>query len=62
LKLKKKKITKEELGALLEVVCKHDPKLAGTTVEQFVKEADTDPDGKVSIEECARWIQKKCEA
>jgi Ca2+-binding EF-hand superfamily protein len=36
----------------------HDEKLKRKTFEDFVKEADTNQDGLVSIDECAEWITR----
>ena len=54
-------ITEEEFADLLNLMTIHDPKLAQfkTTFEKFVAEADLNKDGKVSVEECRNWLEKK---
>ena len=51
-------IDKEEFEPLLKLISAQDPAVASISYEEFVKEADTNLDGKVSIEECARWVEK----
>jgi len=58
-------ISRDEFKGILEILLVHDAKLAAleaTTFENFVKEADINLDGKVSLEECVNWITKKQEA
>ena len=47
-----------EFKDLLELSTTHDPTLAGLTYENFVEEADANHDGKITIQECADWIEK----
>ena len=51
-------INAEEFKPILELFAIHDPTIAGISYEEFIKQADTNKDGKVSIEECTRWIEK----
>jgi len=51
-------ISEQEFTDLLHVAQTHDTKLAGKTFEDFVAEADSDKDGRVSIGECVKWIEK----
>ena len=51
-------ISADEFKPILELMASHDPKIAGISFEEFINEADTNHDGKVSIEECAGWIEK----
>ena len=46
-----------EFKDVLELSVTHDPTLAGLTYEQFVKEANVNNDGRVSIEQCADWME-----
>jgi len=55
-------ISAEEFVELMEFMTIHDPSLPKTNFEQFVKQADTDKDGKVSIDECAKWIEANTNA
>jgi Ca2+-binding EF-hand superfamily protein len=50
-------ITMEEFVDILKLMAVHDPKLGGKTYEDFVREADTHKNGKVSLDECAAWIE-----
>lgn len=51
-------IQENEFLSLLELMITHEPKLTGKVFTDFVIEADTNKDGKVSIQECADWIAK----
>ena len=51
-------INAEDFKPLLEMTVVHDPTVAGLTFQEFVQEADVNQDGRVSIEECADWIEK----
>ena len=51
-------IDKEEFEPLLELISIQDPAVANISYEEFVKQADTNVDGKVSIQECANWVEK----
>ena len=55
-------IDAEEFKHMFELTASHDPTVAGVTYEQFMIEADVNHDGKISIEECADWIEKRVEA
>jgi len=54
-------ISKLEFANILKIVTFHDPKMTVMDVkyEVFVKEADTNKDGKVCLEECRVWIENK---
>jgi len=51
-------ISLEELEEFLTYTASHDPRVTGVDYETFVKEADTNADGKVSIDEFCTWIEK----
>jgi len=51
-------ISANEFACILQCLGSHDPKLKDKTFEDFVKEADTNRDGVVDIEECVKWIEK----
>ena len=51
-------ISADEFKPILELFATHDPATAGISYEEFISQSDTNKDGKVSIEECARWIEK----
>lgn len=51
-------ISKDEFGLLLSYLVIHDPNVKSTPFDQFVKEADTNKDGLVSIDECVAWVEK----
>jgi len=57
-------ITEDEFADLLALIKSHDPELEkiGISFEDFVKEADKNKDGKVSIEECTQWLRNKMNA
>ena len=57
-KNKNGEIDADEFKYVLEVCSGHDPGIKSLTYEQFIREADTNRDGKVSIQECADWIEK----
>lgn len=39
--------------------CKaHDPRIKDVSYEQFLKMADTNKNGKVSVSECKEWFKK----
>ena len=51
-------ICADEFKPILELFSTHDPTIAGISYDEFINQSDTNKDGKVSIEECARWIEK----
>jgi len=51
-------ISAEEYAMLMTVLVKHDPRLPKKSFEEFLAEADTNQDGKVSLEECSQWIEE----
>jgi len=53
-------ISTSEFETILEIlrIVYPNSKLPGKTFQQFVKEADSNNDGKVSIDECADWTTK----
>ena len=57
-KNKNGQIDADEFKDVLEIILTIDPGVKSLTYEQFVQEADTNRDGKVSIQECADWIEK----
>jgi len=46
------------LPNFLKILVANDQKLKGTSFEDFLQEADANKDGKVSIEECATWMDQ----
>lgn len=52
-------IDAEEFKHVWAFFSAHDPTVAGLTYEEFMKEADTNRDGHISIQECAEWIEKR---
>jgi len=52
-------IARCEFANLLELLVVMNPKLEKFSFEQFVEEADTNADGKVTTEECGNWIEGK---
>jgi len=51
-------ISRDEFEELLKILVANDPKLKNTSFEEFLVAADANKDGKVSIDECAAWIEK----
>jgi Ca2+-binding EF-hand superfamily protein len=51
-------ISADEFAALMSLMVEHDPRLPRKSYEEFVDDADKDEDGKVSIDECTRWIEE----
>ena len=51
-------IRADEFKPILEHLVTHDPTITGISYENFIGQSDTYHDGRVSIEECARWIEK----
>jgi len=49
-------ISVDEFEELLKMVAVVDPKLENLTFDVFVKEADSNKDGRVSVAECGNWI------
>ena len=47
-----------EFDSVLELLLSHEPATSTLTFEQFTEEADTNKDGKVSLQECAEWIER----
>jgi Ca2+-binding EF-hand superfamily protein len=52
-------ISDEEFRYMLEILEVHDPTVSAGTYEEFLVQADTNKDGKVSIKELKAWLQKK---
>jgi len=54
-------ISEDEFADMLKLMEHYDSRLTGlnSSFEEFTREADTDGDGKVSLEECNVWIQHK---
>jgi len=52
-------ISLTEFEEIMKIAISHDPKLKGLTYADFVTEADTNKDGKVSIEELAGWMETR---
>jgi len=50
-------ISLTEFEEIMKIAIIHAPKLQGLTYGDFVTEADTNKDGKVSIEELAGWME-----
>jgi len=51
-------ISQHEFKELMELMVTREPRVQGTSFDDFVKSADANKDGKVSIEECAQWIDR----
>jgi len=51
-------ISADEFKVLMKFLRIHDPKLKQRDYEDFLREGSTDKDGRVNIDECAKWIQK----
>jgi len=54
-------ISEDEFGDILKILEHYNTRLTGlnSTFHNFIVEADTDKDGRVSLEECKVWIQNK---
>jgi len=52
-------ISEQEFVTLLEILISHNPELTGTSYKDFQSKADTDLDGRVSIDECVAWIESR---
>jgi len=51
-------ISVDEFGKVWPLLSANNPRLKEISFEEFVMQADTNGDGKVSIEECAVWIDR----
>ncbi len=51
-------ISKEEFEFGITDVRAHDPRIKHISYENFMKEADTNGDGRVSVTECKNWLMK----
>lgn len=51
-------VSKEEFEFGMETIRFHDPRVKNISYENFVKEADTNKDGKISASECKDWLNK----
>ncbi|KAG4071972.1 hypothetical protein HA402_006133 [Bradysia odoriphaga] len=51
-------VSKEEFEFGMETVRIHDPSVRNISYEKFVKEADANKDGKISVAECKDWLKK----
>lgn len=51
-------ISKEEFEFGIEDIRVHDPRVKHTSYEDFLKQADTNKDGRVSVAECRDWFNK----
>ncbi|XP_037031067.1 calcium-binding protein SPEC 1A-like [Bradysia coprophila] len=51
-------VSKEEFEFGMETVKMHDPTVRNISYEKFVKEADANKDGKISVSECEDWLKK----
>ncbi|KAG4076403.1 hypothetical protein HA402_005846 [Bradysia odoriphaga] len=51
-------ISKEEFEFGMDDLRVHDPTIRHVSYQKFLKEADSNKDGKVSVSECRDWINK----
>ncbi|KAG4075486.1 hypothetical protein HA402_003311 [Bradysia odoriphaga] len=51
-------VSKEEFEFGMQTIRFHDPKVRNISYENFVKEADANKDGKISVSECKDWLNK----
>lgn len=51
-------VSKEEFEFGMETVRVHDPRVRNISYKNFVKEADANKDGKISVSECKEWLNK----
>ena len=51
-------VSKEEFELGIETVRIHEPSIRQISYENFVKEADVNKDGKISVAECKEWLIK----
>ncbi|KAJ6646341.1 hypothetical protein Bhyg_01552 [Pseudolycoriella hygida] len=51
-------ISEEEFRFGMETLRVHDPRVKDISYEDFLKQADTNKDGKISVAECREWLFK----
>lgn len=51
-------VSKEEFEFGMETIRVHDPRVKNISYENFLKEADANKDGKISVSECKDWLSK----
>ena len=51
-------ISDDEFEEVMQLLLSHDPRLKRTSFEDFVASADTNKDGKVSVDELAVWLEQ----
>lgn len=51
-------VSKDEFEFGMEDIKVHDPRVKHISYENFLKEADTNKDGRISVSECKEWIKK----
>lgn len=51
-------VSKEEFEFGIETMKIHDPRLKNISYENFLKQADANKDGRVSVSECRDWLNK----
>lgn len=51
-------ISKEEFDVGIRDIKAHDPRFKNISYEDFLKQADTNKDGRVSVAECRDWVNK----
>lgn len=51
-------VSKEEFEFGMRTLRYHDPRTKDISYENFLKEADTNKDGKISVAECKEWLDK----
>ena len=49
-------ISEDEFKGMLDILISFYRRLKGTSLQEFLLEADTNKDGKVDIQECAMWF------
>lgn len=51
-------VSKEEFEYGMETLRVHEPRIGNVSYKDFVKEADVNGDGKISVAECKDWLDK----
>lgn len=51
-------VSKEEFEFGMETLRVHDPRIRHVSYQNFLKEADANRDGKISVSECKDWLNR----